>query len=82
MPYNFLGTFYILYTMFTLNLNPSITFFFLLTYSQVTIFVDSLTCHLVSVLVPAVGSIKKSSPSYLLLGHTDFFCEVNSHWLD
>lgn len=46
-----------------------------------TIFVDSLTCHLVSVLVPAVGSIKKSSPSYLLLGHTDFFCEVNIHCL-
>ncbi|XP_063878429.1 lysosomal-trafficking regulator-like isoform X2 [Scylla paramamosain] len=42
---------------------------------KITIFVDSLTCHLVSVLVPAVGSIKKSSPSYLLLGHTDFFCE-------
>ncbi|XP_071541821.1 uncharacterized protein [Panulirus ornatus] len=40
---------------------------------KVTIFVDSLTCHSVSVMVPAVGSIKKSSPSYLLLGHTDYY---------
>lgn len=40
---------------------------------QVTIFLDSLTCHSVTLMVPPVGSIKKSSPSYLLLGHTDYY---------
>ncbi|XP_069997726.1 lysosomal-trafficking regulator isoform X2 [Penaeus vannamei] len=40
---------------------------------KVTIFLDSLTCHSVTLMVPPVGSIKKSSPSYLLLGHTDYY---------
>ncbi|KAK4309758.1 hypothetical protein Pmani_018634 [Petrolisthes manimaculis] len=37
---------------------------------KISLVVDAVTFHAVTVAVPAVGSIKKSSPAYLLLGHT------------
>ena len=34
------------------------------------IIIDAVACHEVKLNIPPVGSIKKSSPSYLLIGHT------------
>ncbi|KAK7081561.1 hypothetical protein SK128_022450, partial [Halocaridina rubra] len=42
---------------------------------RMAVFVDSINCHAVNLTIPAVGSIKKSTPSYLLLGHTDY-CSI------
>ncbi|XP_068245807.1 lysosomal-trafficking regulator isoform X3 [Palaemon carinicauda] len=46
---------------------------------KMAIFVDAINCHAVNLVIPAVGSIKKSTPSYLLLGHADYYSpEINS----
>ncbi|XP_066957517.1 lysosomal-trafficking regulator isoform X3 [Macrobrachium rosenbergii] len=46
---------------------------------KMAVFVDAINCHAVNLVIPAVGSIKKSTPSYLLLGHADYYSpEVNS----